>query len=178
MGAIGALLISISELLRGKDEKVEKKISHLDDSGNANMVDVSTKQVSAREAVASGRVVFPSDVFGVLSDRDFLGKKGSIIQTAVIAGIQAVKKTSELIPLCHQINLSKVHIDIRPGSNVLDIFCTVKCNARTGVEMEALTGVSVSALTIYDMCKALSHEIRITDVRLMKKKGGKSDFSL
>ena len=155
---------------------MKNKLSHLDDSGNANMVDVSDKQASAREAVASGRVAFPPDIFEVLSDRDFLGKKGSIIQTAVIAGIQAVKKTSELIPLCHQINLSKVHLDIRPSTDALDIRCIVKCNERTGVEMEALTGVSVSALTIYDMCKALSHEIRITDIQLVKKTGGKSDF--
>ncbi|MGS0527479.1 cyclic pyranopterin monophosphate synthase MoaC [Zobellia nedashkovskayae] len=105
-----------------------------------------------------------------------MGKKGSIIQTAVIAGIQAVKKTSELIPLCHQINLSKVQIDIVPNGQALEISCTVKCTEKTGVEMEALTGVSVSALTIYDMCKALSHDIRITNVQLEEKTGGKNDY--
>lgn len=140
------------------------------------MVDVSNKQKSLRTASASGKVIFPQDVFDSLAAQDFLGTKGSIIQTAVVAGIQAVKKTSELIPLCHQLNLSKVQIDIVPGHNALHISCKVKCNERTGVEMEALTGVSVSALTIYDMCKALSHDITISEIRLEQKTGGKNDF--
>ena len=111
-----------------------------------------------------------------MAAQDFLGKKGSIIQTAIIAGIQGVKKTSELIPLCHQLNLSKVHIDIQPVDYALHIVCQVKCTGRTGVEMEALTGVSVSALTIYDMCKALSHDILISNIQLEQKTGGKNDF--
>lgn len=152
------------------------KLSHIDDSGNATMVDVSEKKITARLAVASGRVLFPSSVFETLAQQDFLGKKGSIIHTAVIAGIQAVKKTSDLIPLCHQINLSKVNIDITPQENSLEIVCTVKCSERTGVEMEALTGVSVSALTIYDMCKALSHDIVIDKIMLKEKTGGKNDY--
>lgn len=175
---------------------MSKELSHIDASGNASMVDVSSKTVTSRTATASGRVEFPSEVFETLAAQDFLGKKGSIIQTAVIAGIQAVKKTSELIPLCHQINLSKVQIDILPkkihaeGSHeavnrtensnpekkFLEIRCTVKCNEKTGVEMEALTGVSVSALTIYDMCKALSHDIKITNIQLEEKTGGKHDY--
>jgi len=155
---------------------MEQKLSHIDASGNAAMVDVSEKKVTARMAIASGRVQFPADVFEELASKDFLEKKGSIIQTAVIAGIQAVKKTSELIPLCHQINLSKVDIEISPANNSLEIDCTVKCTERTGVEMEALTGVSVSALTIYDMCKALSHNIKITEIRLEQKTGGKNDY--
>ncbi|MGJ8736155.1 cyclic pyranopterin monophosphate synthase MoaC [Zobellia laminariae] len=155
---------------------MEKKLSHVDASGNAAMVDVSEKKITARTAVASGRVEFPQKVFETLAAQEFLGKKGSIIQTAVIAGIQAVKKTSELIPLCHQINLSKVQIDIVPNGQALEINCTVKCTEKTGVEMEALTGVSVSALTIYDMCKALSHDIRITNVQLEEKTGGKNDY--
>ena len=154
-----------------------KKLSHIDESGNASMVDVSNKKASVRTAVASGKVVFPSDVFSKLAADDFLGKKGSIIQTAVIAGIQAVKKTSELIPLCHQINLSKIQIDITPVENALQIICKVKCNEQTGVEMEALTGVSVSALTIYDMCKALSHDIKVSEIQLEQKTGGKNDFN-
>ncbi len=141
------------------------------------MVDVSEKGISVRTAIASGRVTFPKEVFALLAAQDFLGPKGSIIQTAVIAGIQAVKKTSELIPLCHQLNLSKVQIDITPSDNVLNIRCKVKCNERTGVEMEALTGVSISALTIYDMCKALSHDISITSIQLEEKTGGKNDFN-
>lgn len=141
------------------------------------MVDVSGKDKSARTAMASGKVIFPSDVFETLASQDFLGPKGSIIQTAVIAGIQAVKRTAELIPLCHQLNLSKAHIDINPGHNTLDVTCKVRCNERTGVEMEALTGVSVAALTIYDMCKALSHDIKISEIQLEQKSGGKNDFN-
>src|SRR6056297_2551892 len=154
-----------------------KQLSHIDEAGNASMVDISNKQASVRTAIASGKVVFPSDVFAKLASQDFLGHKGSIIQTAVIAGIQAVKKTSELIPLCHQINLSKIQIDITPIHEALQVTCKVKCNEQTGVEMEALTGVSVSALTIYDMCKALSHDIKISEVQLEQKTGGKNDFN-
>ncbi|WP_282056936.1 cyclic pyranopterin monophosphate synthase MoaC [Maribacter luteus] len=156
---------------------MKKELSHIDDSGNASMVDVSNKDVSSRMAMATGQVNFPKDVFETLKAQDFLGKKGSILQTAIIAGIQGVKKTSELIPLCHQINLSKVHIDIQPKENTLLVTCMVKCTERTGVEMEALTGVSVSALTIYDMCKALSHDIKISNIQLEHKSGGKHDFN-
>ena len=154
-----------------------KQLSHLDESGNASMVDVSGKSISVRTATASGKVLFPSDIFSQLAADDFLGKKGSIIQTAVIAGIQAVKKTAELIPLCHQLNLSKIQIDITPADNALQIVCKVKCNEQTGVEMEALTGVSVAGLTIYDMCKALSHDIQISKIQLEQKTGGKNDFN-
>ncbi|PIB29991.1 molybdenum cofactor biosynthesis protein C [Maribacter sp. 4U21] len=153
-----------------------KSLSHINEEGNAAMVDVSDKTSSARVAIASGNVTFPASVFQTLSDQDFLGKKGSIVHTAVIAGIQGVKKTAELIPLCHQINLTKIHLDIAPGENQFQITCTVKCNGKTGVEMEALTGVSIAALTIYDMCKALSQDIVISSVRLEQKKGGKNDF--
>ncbi len=156
---------------------MNKELSHIDEAGNANMVDVSTKTTSTRTAKASGLVTFHADVFRTLAGQDFLGAKGSIVQTAVIAGIQAVKKTSELIPLCHQLNLSKINIDIQPVANSLKIVCTVTCNERTGVEMEALIGVSVSALTIYDMCKALSHDIQITAIQLEEKTGGKNDFN-
>ncbi|MGF1560308.1 MAG: cyclic pyranopterin monophosphate synthase MoaC [Flavobacteriaceae bacterium] len=156
---------------------MDKQLSHLDEAGNASMVDVSGKSASLRTALASGKVILPSSVFETLAAQDFLGHKGSIIQTAVIAGIQAVKKTSELIPLCHQINLSKIQIDITPIENALQITCNVKCNEQTGVEMEALTGVSVAALTIYDMCKALSHDIKISEIMLQQKTGGKNDFN-
>tara|TARA_R110002167_G_scaffold58047_11_gene164804 strand:- start:1371 stop:1844 length:474 start_codon:yes stop_codon:yes gene_type:complete len=155
---------------------MKKELSHIDASGKASMVDVSEKTVTPRAAVASGRVEFPLDVYELLARQNFLGGKGSIVQTAIIAGIQAVKKTSELIPLCHQISLSKIQIDIQPVNQALEIVCRVNCNERTGVEMEALTGVSVSALTIYDMCKALSHDIVITNIQLERKTGGKNDF--
>ncbi|NER18750.1 cyclic pyranopterin monophosphate synthase MoaC [Spongiivirga citrea] len=156
---------------------MNKKLSHIDKSGNASMVDVSNKEISTRVALASGRVLFPAEVFSTLQEQEFLSKKGSITQTAIIAGIQAVKRTADLIPLCHQLPLSKINIEIVPIANGLQISCEVKCNERTGVEMEALTGVSVAALTIYDMCKALSHDIKISDIQLDKKTGGKSDFS-
>lgn len=156
---------------------MEKQLSHLDKSGNASMVDVSSKQTSVRTAIASGKVIFPKNVFDQLASKDFLGHKGSIIQTAVIAGIQAVKKTAELIPLCHQLNLSKIQIDIIPVDTSLLITCKVKCNEQTGVEMEALTGVSVSALTIYDMCKALSHDIKVSEIQLEQKTGGQHDYN-
>jgi cyclic pyranopterin phosphate synthase len=154
-----------------------EKLSHINAEGNAEMVDVSGKVASSRTAMASGKVCFTAEVFNTLAAQDFLGKKGSIVQTAVIAGIQGVKKTSELIPLCHQINLSKINIEITPENNAFAIKCMVKCNERTGVEMEALTGVSIAALTIYDMCKALSHDIVITEVKLEQKTGGKNDFT-
>ena len=140
------------------------------------MVDVSKKKGSVRTAMATGTILFPEAVFKSLTDQDFIGKKGSIVQTAVIAGIQGVKKTAELIPLCHQINLSKINIEIVAGKNQFLISCTVKCNEKTGVEMEALTGVSVAALTIYDMCKALSQDIVIENIQLEQKTGGKHDF--
>ena len=156
---------------------MKKELSHIDKSGKASMVDVSEKHSTVRTAMASGIVHFPSEVFAVLAAQDFLSAKGSIIQTAIIAGIQAVKKTAELIPLCHQLNLSKVQLTIDPSDDALRIVCKVKCNERTGVEMEALTGVSVAALTIYDMCKALSHDITISEIRLEQKTGGKNDFN-
>ena len=155
---------------------MEKKLSHIDESGNATMVDVSQKTASVRQAIATGTVQFPEEVFKSLTDQDFVGKKGSIVQTSVIAGIQGVKKTAELIPLCHQINLSKINVEIEPGVNRFKISCTVKCNEKTGVEMEALTGVSIAALTIYDMCKALSQNIVIGNIQLEQKTGGKNDF--
>ncbi len=154
-----------------------KQLSHIDEAGNASMVDVSHKKTSVRTAIASGRVIFPEAIFNTLANQDFLGTKGSIIQTAIIAGIQAVKQTATLIPLCHQLNVSKIQLDITPKDMALYISCKVKCNEQTGVEMEALTGVSVAALTIYDMCKALSHDIRISDIQLEQKTGGKNDFN-
>ena len=152
------------------------KLSHIDASGKATMVDVSAKTVTTRMAIATGKITFPQDVYNTLKSQDFLSKKGSITQTASIAGIQAVKQTANLIPLCHQLPLSKINIDITPQEHALHIVCEVICNARTGVEMEALTGVSVCALTIYDMCKALSQDLKISDIQLEKKTGGKSNF--
>ncbi|MDT8414036.1 MAG: cyclic pyranopterin monophosphate synthase MoaC [Flavobacteriaceae bacterium] len=155
---------------------MKKQLSHISENGDIQMVDVTDKNSSARVATASGKVIFPAAVFAQLEAQGFVGKKGSIIQIAVIAGIQAVKKTAELIPLCHALPISKIDIQIVPEAPVFYIQCTVKCTEKTGVEMEALTGVSISALTVYDMCKALSHDIQITDIRLEQKTGGKNDF--
>ncbi|WP_340063165.1 cyclic pyranopterin monophosphate synthase MoaC [Ascidiimonas aurantiaca] len=156
---------------------MKEELSHINEKGEVVMVDVSHKDTTKRQATASGCVSFPEEVFRELTTSGFISKKGGIIQTAVIAGIQAVKQTHTLIPLCHQLLLDKVHIDIVPDTSALCITCTVGSTGRTGVEMEALTGVSVAALTVYDMCKALSHDITITEIQLERKQGGKKDFT-
>jgi len=155
-----------------------KELSHVNEQGLPGMVDVSGKAVTTRVAVAEGVVRFPKDIFEQLQGQDFLTKKGAVIQTAVVAGVMAVKKTSELIPLCHPLALTGCKIEIVPeGESSLKITCRVRCEGKTGVEMEALTGVSGAALCIYDMCKALSHDILITGIQLQTKTGGKSDFN-
>ncbi len=154
-----------------------QKLSHVDRDGKAKMVDVSAKTVTQRTATAQSVIQFPEDVFHSLSEDQFLGPKGSIIQTAIIAGTMAAKRTSDLIPLCHPLPLSKIQIDIFPENNQLKIESRVKCEAKTGVEMEALTAASVAALTVYDMCKALSHDIIISETKLMAKEGGKNAFN-
>ncbi len=155
---------------------MEKKISHLDKDGMPGMVDVSHKKVTSREARASGRIVIGKDIMQVLAADGFNTKKGSIAQIAVIAGTMAVKNTYNTIPLCHQIPISSCKINVIPNEAAFDIDCTVKTNSQTGVEMEALNGVTTAALTIYDMCKALTHEMEIMDVKLDLKTGGKRDY--
>jgi cyclic pyranopterin phosphate synthase len=151
--------------------------SHLDDKGQATMVDVSEKTISHRSATARSIVVLPPAVLDKLADGDIQTKKGSVFQTAIIAGIMASKKTGELIPLCHPLGLENCKIDIHINEQKeIIINCTTSITAKTGVEMEALTGASVAALTIYDMCKALSHDIVIKETKLMEKRGGKNDF--
>ncbi|GAB3649649.1 cyclic pyranopterin monophosphate synthase MoaC [Echinicola sediminis] len=155
----------------------DKQLSHVDRDGKAKMVDVSEKAITQRTATAQSIVKFPEAVFEDLQKDNFLGKKGSIIQTAIIAGTMAAKRTSDLIPLCHPLSLSKIQLDILPRDKHLLITATVKCEGKTGVEMEALTAASVAALTIYDMCKALSHDIIISETKLMAKEGGKHVFN-
>lgn len=158
--------------------KKEKSIlSHLNTAGNPQMVDVSKKGITIRTATAQTTVQFPLAVFKQLKENDFLSAKGSIFHTAIIAGTMAAKRTAELIPLCHPLALSQVNIDIETGKDLLLITATIKCEGKTGVEMEALTAASVAALTVYDMCKALSHDIIIAQTKLIAKKGGKSDFA-
>ena len=151
-------------------------LSHLNSEGNPQMVDVSGKAVTSRTATAQAIVQFPSPVFKQLVKNNFLGSKGSIFHTAIIAGTMAAKRTADLIPLCHPLSLSQISIDIEKGTNMLLINATIQCDGKTGVEMEALTAASITALTVYDMCKALSHDIVITQTKLVEKKGGKSDF--
>ncbi|MCP5082750.1 MAG: cyclic pyranopterin monophosphate synthase MoaC [Alphaproteobacteria bacterium] len=150
------------------------KLSHIDDKGNAHMVDVSEKDVTSRTAVAKGSVWMQAETLTMI--REGLAKKGDVIGTARIAGIMAAKKTHDLIPLCHPLALSKVTVDIEQAGedNRIDVTATVKVTGQTGVEMEALTAVSVSCLTLYDMVKAVDRGIRIGDIRLTEKSGGKS----
>lgn len=153
------------------------ELTHINEDGDVHMVDVSGKEITERIAVASSKVTFPEEAFKVISENGFNTKKGNLVQTAVLAGIGAVKKTSDLIPLCHNIPISKADIDITPTENGFEISCFVKTTGQTGVEMEALTGASVAALCIYDMCKALSHDIVLGPTQLMEKKGGKRDYT-
>ena len=141
------------------------------------MVDVSAKQVTAREAVAECRVRFPAAVAAQLRASGLRSAKGGIVETAIIAGTLATKRTHELIPFCHALPLDGCRIAIDwHGERELRITCAVKAVHRTGVEMEALTGATIAALTVYDMCKALSHRIAIGPAKLLSKRGGKSDF--
>jgi molybdenum cofactor biosynthesis protein MoaC len=151
------------------------KLSHYDDAGNARMVDVSGKESTTRRAVASCRVVLSADTVSAL--RSGANPKGDPLEIARIAGIMAAKKTPELIPLCHQINLSKVNVTAELRDDGVYLEAEAITDAKTGVEMEALTAVSIAALTIYDMCKAVQKDIEITDVRLERKTGGREDYS-
>ena len=151
-----------------------KTLTHIDVDGRPRMVDVGAKAVTRREAIAEVRVRFPSEVAETLRETGLRSAKGSIIDTAIIAGTMAVKRTSELIPFCHPLPIENCHIGIDfVSATELAIRCTVAITHKTGVEMEALTGASVAALTVYDMCKALSHEIVIDGLRLVEKSGGK-----
>jgi cyclic pyranopterin phosphate synthase len=155
----------------------KKEFTHLNPEGNPTMVDVSEKKITARTAIAQSILVLDKAIIERLEGDEIHTKKGPVFQTAILAGIIAAKKTSDLIPLCHPLPLSKCQVDIRINeAKEVVIECLVKTTSQTGVEMEALTGASVAALTIYDMCKGFSHHIIIKETKLMKKTGGKSDF--
>ena len=143
------------------------RLTHLSDDGSAQMVDVSAKEQSAREAVAAGKIHLRAETLDLIAQNQI--GKGNVFATARIAGIQAAKQTSLLIPLCHNLNLSHVEIEIATSGPALEVKCTARTVAQTGVEMEALTGVAIALLTIYDMCKAVDKEMQITDIRLLKK---------
>jgi cyclic pyranopterin phosphate synthase len=152
------------------------ELSHVDAEGRPTMVDVSGKVVSLRTAVAESRVRFPPDVARALRDAGFATKKGPVFHTAIVAGVMAAKRTHELIPFCHPLGLERCDVTIEMNTeDEAVVRCTVSVHHRTGVEMEALTGASIAALTIYDMCKALSHDIVIAATRLLEKQGGKRD---
>lgn len=155
----------------------EKTFTHIDATGQPAMVDVSDKAITRRTAVARSMMVLDEAIMKHFHNGDILSKKGPVFQTAIIAGTMAAKKTSELIPFCHPVGLDNctIRIFVSNAEEVV-IDCTATVIAKTGVEMEALTGATVAALTIYDMCKALSHNILIKETRLMEKTGGKSDF--
>ncbi|MFN8429562.1 MAG: cyclic pyranopterin monophosphate synthase MoaC [Spirosomataceae bacterium] len=153
--------------------------THLDDSGNPSMVDVGSKAVTHRVAQARSVVELSDEIMAHFQNDDIKTKKGPVFQTAIVAGIMAAKKTGELIPLCHPIGMDNCQISIKvSGKNTVEILCEASVHGKTGIEMEALTGASIAALTIYDMCKALSHDIVIKETRLIKKIGGKMDFDL
>lgn len=153
---------------------MENKLTHFDDKGNAVMVDVSDKNITKREAIAKGKIYVNDAVMdAVINDKV---EKGDVLGVARVAGIMAVKRTWELIPMCHPLMITKCSIDfnINEEENYIEAICTARVNGKTGVEMEALTGVNVALLTIYDMCKAIDKSMEMGDIHLSKKTGGKS----
>jgi len=153
------------------------ELTHLDAANRPTMVNVGNKAISYRDATAEAIISFPAAVARALSRSGHRSKKGPIFDTAIIAGVLAAKRTHELIPFCHPLPIERCDVEIsaQRGAKVR-VLCTVAATHKTGVEMEALTGASIAALTIYDMCKALSHDIVIGPVRLLTKRGGKRDF--
>src|SRR3712207_4087803 len=150
------------------------RLSHVGEDGSARMVDVSAKPISARTATASGRIRLQRETLALIAENKIA--KGNVFATARIAGIQAAKQASQLIPLCHGLNLSHADVELSLGDAAVEVTCTARTAAQTGVEMEALTGVSVALLTIYDMCKAVDKEMQIMDVRLLSKKKSRQDL--
>jgi cyclic pyranopterin monophosphate synthase len=150
------------------------KLSHLDEQGRAKMVDVSDKDITSRIAVARGTIHMRTETLALILDNNI--EKGDVFSVARVAGIMAAKKTSELIPMCHPLNITSVEIDLTPAENParVEIEASVRVSGKTGVEMEAMMAVSMAGLTIYDMCKAVDREMSIGEIRLVKKSGGKS----
>ena len=149
-------------------------LSHLTDQGKARMVDVSNKPQQVRTAIATGHIALSPETLELVRENRM--KKGDVLAIAEFAGIQGGKKTSELIPLCHPLMISKIEVTAVIDSSGIRIDAEAKCTGQTGIEMEALVGASIAAITIYDMCKAMSHDIVIKETKLMKKTGGKNDF--
>jgi cyclic pyranopterin monophosphate synthase len=155
---------------------MSKHLTHVDSEQRPTMVDVGDKAISRRSARAAAELWFPAEVAAQLRQDAMRVAKGAVIDTAIIAGTMAVKRTHELIPFCHPLPIDAIRLQIDwRGDDVLAIECEVRVDYKTGVEMEALTGASVAALTVYDMCKALSHRMEIRNIRLLAKRGGKRD---
>lgn len=156
---------------------MKNKFSHIDAVGNPQMVDVSKKKMTVRMAKAQAVVWLGSEIISKMKGDELITKKGPVFQTAIIAGVMGGKKTADLIPFCHTIALEDCQIHIKVEKDSVIIRSTVVVTGKTGVEMEALTACSVAALTVYDMCKALSHEIQIKEIKLIEKRGGKKDYN-
>jgi cyclic pyranopterin phosphate synthase len=153
------------------------EFTHINKKNQPKMVNVGEKQITKRLATAKATMFLGAEIISHFQDNELITKKGPVFQTAIIAGIQAVKKTSELIPMCHPLLINGVDIDIEiVDAEHIEILCTVTIEGKTGVEMEALTGANITALTVYDMCKAISQKMVIQEVKLIEKSGGKSDI--
>ena len=153
---------------------MEQGFTHFDEQGNARMVDISQKEPSSRRAIARGSILVSKEIMEAVREKQV--PKGDVLGIARTAGIMGVKQTPFLIPLCHTLLLDKCNVDfeLSPEENRITAYCTVKCQGKTGVEMEAITGVTTALLTIYDMCKAIDKRMEITDIHLVEKTGGKS----
>lgn len=157
---------------------MEKEFTHINEENHPKMVNVGDKKITKRKATAKATMFLGSEIISHFKSDDIITKKGPVFQTAIVAGIQAVKKTSELIPMCHPLLINGTDIDIQiKDSEHIEIICEVSIEGKTGVEMEALTGANIAALTVYDMCKAISQKMIIKEVKLIKKSGGKSDIN-
>lgn len=158
---------------------MEKKFTHINKKNQPNMVNVGGKQITTRKATAKAVMFLGLEIISNFSNDELFTKKGPVFQTAIIAGIQAVKKTSDLIPMCHPLQVNGVDIDISIiDKEHIEILCTVEIDGKTGVEMEALTGATVAGLTVYDMCKAISQKMVLKEVKLIEKSGGKTDYKI
>ncbi len=158
--------------------KKKAGLTHVSDDGMPRMVDVGEKPITARSATARSTVRLPEEAASLFRDGKLRSKKGPVLETAIIAGTMAAKRTSDLIPFCHPLPIENCQVTAELlGGRTVEIECTVTVHHKTGVEMEALTGASVAALTVYDMCKSVSHNIVIEETRLVSKSGGKSDYA-
>jgi cyclic pyranopterin monophosphate synthase len=156
---------------------MSKKFTHINKKNKPKMVNVGNKKITKRKAIAKAEMFLSKKIISLFNNDELTTKKGPVFQTAIIAGIQAVKKTADLIPMCHPLIINGIDIDIEiKGQKNIEIICQVEIDGKTGVEMEALTGATVTALTVYDMCKSISQEMVIKEIKLLDKRGGKSDI--